>query len=237
MLRFNDNGPFVTLEYCLPKFNPKAVWVDFATDKNKPIITFYEILQELESFSRVYGDCAIKHAVIQIKGDIDRIMLKNHYGLKFRSYVDYLHENYMEFEYFVEKCVIELIKPLICQVNDKIKNDVKELQKEIDIIYNELDMLRAKSKKKNKSKRRLISGKKRHAVFARDNYRCQICGATVDDGAKLHVDHILPVSKGGTNDITNLQILCEKCNLGKHNRTDLPHDKRKLKELRELYKY
>ena len=164
-------------------------------------------------------------------------MLKNHYGLKFRSYVDYLHENYMEFEYFVEKCVIELIKPLICQVNDKIKNDVKELQKEIDIIYNELDMLRAKSKKKNKSKRRLISGKKRHAVFARDNYRCQICGATVDDGAKLHVDHILPVSKGGTNDITNLQILCEKCNLGKHNRTDLPHDKRKLKELRELYKY
>lgn len=236
MLKFNDDGPFVTLEYCLPKFNPRAIWVDFATDKNKPVVTFYEILQELDSFSRIYGDCTIKHVAIQIKDDIDRILLKNHYGLKFRSYVDYLHENYTEFEYFVEKCVIELIKPLICQVNDKIKNDVKELQKEIDIIYNELDMLRAKSRKKNKSKRRLISGKKRHAVFARDNYRCQICGATVEDGAKLHVDHILPVSKGGTNDIRNLQILCEKCNLGKHNRTDLPHDKRKLKELNDLYK-
>ncbi len=236
MLKFNDDGPFVTLEYCLPKFNPRAIWVDFAADKNKPIVTFYEILHELDSFSRIYGDCAIKHVAIQIKSDINKIMLKNHYGLNFRGYVDFLHENYAELEYFVEKCVIELIKPLICQVNDKIKNDVKELQKEIDIIYNELDMIRRKTRKKNKSKRRLISGKKRHAVFARDNYRCQICGATVDDGAKLHVDHILPVSKGGTNDITNLQILCEKCNLGKHNRTDLPHDKRKLKELNELYK-
>lgn len=236
MLKFIDDGPFVTLEYCLPKFNPKAVWVDFARDKNKPIVTFYEILEELESFSNIYGDCAIKHVAIQIKGEVDRVILKNHYGLNFRNYVNFLHENFTEFEYFVEKCVIELIKPLICQINDKIKNDIRELQKEVDIIYNELDMLRKKSRKKNKSKRRLISGKKRHAVFARDNYRCQICGATVDDGAKLHVDHILPVSKGGTNDIRNLQILCEKCNLGKHNRTDLPHDKRKLKELEELYK-
>lgn len=236
MLQFNDDGAFLTLEYCLPKFNPKAVWVDFAKDRNKPIIPFYELLNDLQSFSIIYGDCAIKHVAIQIKGDVDRVMLKNHYGLNFRSYVDFLHENYTEFEYFVEKCVIELIKPLICQVSDKIKNDVKELQKEVDIIYNELDMLRRKSRRKNKSKRRLISGKKRQYILARDNYRCQICGATVADGAKLEIDHIEPVSKGGTNHKDNLQVLCQQCNREKHNRTDLPHDKRKLKELEELYK-
>lgn len=236
MLQFSDDGPFVTLEYCLPKFNTKAVWVDFARDKNEPTVPFYEILHELESFSMIYGDCPIKHVTILLAEDLGRIILRSHKGLNFRSYVNYLQETYDDYKYLVEKCVIELIKPLICQTTDEIKNEIKELHKEIDIVYNELDMLRRKSRKKNKSKRRLISGKKRHAVFARDNYRCQICGATVDDGAKLHIDHILPVSKGGTNDITNLQILCEKCNLGKHNRTDLPHDKRKLKELEEFYK-
>ena len=71
----------------------------------------------------------------------------------------------------------------------------------------------------------------------RDNYTCQICGATVKDGVKLHIDHIVPVSKGGTNDINNLQVLCKQCNLEKHNRTDLKHDKRKLNELKRSKKY
>lgn len=236
MLRLNDEGPFVTLEFCLPKFNPRAVWVDFAADKNEPNVPFYEIIHELESFSMIYGDFAIKQVTILLLEDLGRVTLKSHKGLNFRGYVNYLHENFNDYIYYVEKCVIELIKPLMCQTTEEIKNDLNDVRKEIDIIYNELATLRRKSRKKNKSKRRLISGKKRHAVFARDNYRCQICGATVDDGAKLHVDHILPVSKGGTNDIKNLQILCEKCNLGKHNSSDLPHDKRKLKELEELYK-
>ena len=71
----------------------------------------------------------------------------------------------------------------------------------------------------------------RKAVYERDNYTCQICGATVNDGAKLEIDHIKPVSKGGTNDENNLQVLCQQCNREKHNREDLLHDKKKLAEL------
>ena len=48
-----------------------------------------------------------------------------------------------------------------------------------------------------------------------------MCGAKVADGVKLHIDHIIPVSKGGTNDMDNLQVLCHKCNLAKTNRIDL----------------
>lgn len=55
----------------------------------------------------------------------------------------------------------------------------------------------------------------RHQVFQRDGYRCKECGAT-NKQTRLHVDHIVPVAKGGTNDISNLQTLCEECNMAKY---------------------
>jgi 5-methylcytosine-specific restriction endonuclease McrA len=58
----------------------------------------------------------------------------------------------------------------------------------------------------------------RTEVLKRDNYRCKKCGATANDGVMLHVDHIIPVSKGGKTELTNLQTLCDSCNLGKSNK-------------------
>ena len=55
----------------------------------------------------------------------------------------------------------------------------------------------------------------RYDILKRDNFRCQICGACANDGVKLHVDHIIPVSKGGLTEISNLRTLCDRCNLGK----------------------
>ena len=46
----------------------------------------------------------------------------------------------------------------------------------------------------------------------RDNYTCQICGKYMPDGVGLHIDHIIPVSKGGKSVESNLQVLCSKCN-------------------------
>jgi ATP adenylyltransferase len=46
--------------------------------------------------------------------------------------------------------------------------------------------------------------------------RCALCGATSAEG-RIEVDHIIPRSKGGTNDISNLQALCDECNRGKSN--------------------
>ena len=63
--------------------------------------------------------------------------------------------------------------------------------------------------------RQSIPRKLRHQVFQRDNYRCRECGAT-NKQTRLHVDHIVPVAKGGTNDLSNLQTLCEACNRAKY---------------------
>lgn len=81
---------------------------------------------------------------------------------------------------------------------------------------------------KSKKSRKQISSRLRVQVLDRDNSTCQLCGATLNDGVKLHVDHIIPVSKGGTNDLDNLQTLCEQCNLGKGDLTDLNMVKNKL---------
>lgn len=50
------------------------------------------------------------------------------------------------------------------------------------------------------------------ALLARTGHRCLCCGAT---GVKLVKDHIRPRSRGGTDDIDNLQPLCMPCNARK----------------------
>lgn len=46
-------------------------------------------------------------------------------------------------------------------------------------------------------------------IFARDNYTCCYCG---EKGGILEVDHIIPFSKGGTDNLENLITSCRKCN-------------------------
>jgi len=66
--------------------------------------------------------------------------------------------------------------------------------------------------------RNKMSTAQRARIINRDNSSCQMCGAKVSDGVTLHVDHIVPVSRGGLTLDDNLQTLCQECNLGKSNR-------------------
>ncbi len=67
------------------------------------------------------------------------------------------------------------------------------------------------------AKTRTIPLSVRIRVMNRDNFRCVFCGKSpaTEIGTRLHIDHILAFSKGGTNTIENLQTLCETCNIGK----------------------
>ena len=59
----------------------------------------------------------------------------------------------------------------------------------------------------------------RWRVLQRDRFCCCGCGASpaLTPGIELHVDHIVPWSKGGETESENLQTLCSVCNLGKSN--------------------
>jgi len=85
--------------------------------------------------------------------------------------------------------------------------------------------------------RKALSKRTRFEVFKRDKFKCQYCGRSAPDIA-LHVDHVMPVSEGGGNEITNLVTSCAPCNLGKSNRllsdnSVIKQQKKQLDELQE----
>lgn len=53
-------------------------------------------------------------------------------------------------------------------------------------------------------------------IFARDNYTCAYCGQV---GGKLEVDHVIPFSKGGSDEVDNLITSCRRCNRQKKDKT------------------
>ena len=56
--------------------------------------------------------------------------------------------------------------------------------------------------------------KLRFNTLKRDNFTCQYCGRKAPE-VKLHIDHKIPKSKGGLDELNNLITACEDCNLGK----------------------
>jgi len=61
-------------------------------------------------------------------------------------------------------------------------------------------------------KRPMVSPQVRWKVFREAGFTCANCGCT--DRA-LHLDHIIPLARGGENNASNFQCLCDKCNMSK----------------------
>ncbi len=72
---------------------------------------------------------------------------------------------------------------------------------------------------------RKSTGKRlRFEILKRDGFRCRYCGRTAI-ATPLHVDHVIAVANGGTNDHENLASSCADCNGGK---SSIPLDDSKL---------
>jgi hypothetical protein len=73
----------------------------------------------------------------------------------------------------------------------------------------ELDAMRHEIKRESVSKRL------RFEILKRDSFCCQYCGRRSAPGIQLHVDHVIPVCKGGATIYLNLVTACGDCNAGK----------------------
>ncbi|MEU6630982.1 HNH endonuclease signature motif containing protein [Streptomyces parvus] len=69
----------------------------------------------------------------------------------------------------------------------------------------------------------------RRAVFYRDRGRCTTCGTDlsglIDTLNVGNYDHMMPLARGGLNDVTNLQLLCENCNSKKYDKVEDPSNR------------
>lgn len=101
---------------------------------------------------------------------------------------------------------VEFLQEDVKHTNSNISNEA------VDILYDE------NKKQKHKTKRD-VSDRMRFRILMRDGFSCKRCGRSPvkELGVELHVDHIIPWSKGGETVIENLETKCEKCNLGKGN--------------------
>ena len=111
----------------------------------------------------------------------------------------------------LQKIARKVLRELINEVNNTQKKSPNLLQK------NKKAEIRSLSTRKKPKRTRHISAALRVSVLNRDRYKCVFCGRNSKQ-IDLEVDHILPFSKGGNNDFSNLQTLCFDCNRGKGSR-------------------
>lgn len=93
----------------------------------------------------------------------------------------------------------------------------QKAEKSAELARQQLEKEKALSERQHyiAEQRRLVTASVRYEVMRRDHFRCVLCGSTAQNGTTLHVDHIIPLAKGGTSEMANLRTLCDRCNLGK----------------------
>ena len=103
-------------------------------------------------------------------------------------------------------------------VNNQKKIEEKERKKINDKIHTERKKKRQAEIEKKEAERqarhpRYISVSIKREVWRRDKGECVECSSNL----RLEYDHIIPFSKGGSNTVRNIQLLCENCNRKKSN--------------------
>lgn len=128
-----------------------------------------------------------------------------------------------EFDLFLEKAVQEVFfiafqnRQLLLLFNDMMARQVADIQlsdkNEIDDEYRDYFSSPGVLKRVN------IPKWTKRAVYYRDRGLCTICQCDLSGELNIsnreHFDHIVPLAKGGLNDVSNIQLLCQDCNLKK----------------------
>ena len=115
----------------------------------------------------------------------------------------------------LQKLVRGILRDIIDRANSqKISYKTKTIQQKTTSSSKKAKLTKPQQSTKSS---RYISKSVRVTVLNRDKYKCVFCGRSSQQ-IELQIDHITPFSKGGSNDINNLQTLCLDCNVGKSDR-------------------
>jgi len=107
---------------------------------------------------------------------------------------------------------------LVASYNSEEIEELKQLCEEKIAAYIEKRKVDIWDHRRNS--RRPVPGSVRYQVLVNAHHRCELCGVDASLRA-LEVDHIIPKSLGGPDEIDNYQALCYKCNTNKGNRSDV----------------
>lgn len=146
------------------------------------------------------------------------------------EYTDDIMYKYLEFIEFskgystLKNQLIEETFFILFMNRKFLKKFNMELSGIFEVLENKDLTLESKSYlKKNKTLlRKIIPSWAKKAVFYRDRGICVHCkkdlSGLLNISNKYNIDHIVPLAKFGFNDISNLQLLCESCNISKGSR-------------------
>jgi 5-methylcytosine-specific restriction endonuclease McrA len=102
----------------------------------------------------------------------------------------------------------------ICSNENKL---IKDGVQNKNYIYDFDKFIKSQIKKNPKNERSILTKSIKLEVFKKNNYKCVFCGIGKEE-TSLEIDHIIPHSKGGSDELDNLQTICKSCNLSKSNR-------------------
>lgn len=175
--------------------------LDLANENHRKYAKYKKDVEFLPAYTEANAECVKGHSYKKYsfyEHDIcDNELLKPITFIEFRCNVEYTSPAgrnwYEQYQIFGHNQIQQLL--------DEVEDDFRR-------------------KETTAYQRSLMTPTLRYDVMKRDGFRCVLCGRTADDGVKLHVDHILPIAKGGKTIKSNLRTLCEDCNHGKSDKYD-----------------
>jgi hypothetical protein len=228
--RFSNNGlmlVFSPLRYKL-RFTKEAyeIYLNFLLEN-------IEYIQTIQSFSKMFpvltnfhdDNCIIK----SFSEIINDCKLNNYYNIAFFREAKFPLD-YNNLNSIVNSFVLFFpVYYSLLEIAQNKKSKFRELIAKVNYnsLYNSYPDIKNKYLQRSDEKILLnidensfVKAGIRWQVFERDDFKCVACGKSAHDGAILHVDHIIPRSKGGSDAMDNYQTLCHLCNIGKSNKSE-----------------
>ena len=178
----------IEFDELLNKYN--AVFKE--NEENKKYVGFLDkVVSEAKYFRAKYNECSSELTMSQIES---------------KNLLEELREANTQLRYERNKEQIEKDKVKAKLLEKKKKREIEKLALQELIDEGEIFP--------EANKRPPIPKDVVDTVWNRDGGKCVYCGSNEN----LHLDHIIPFSKGGDTSVENLQLLCQRCNLEKSNK-------------------